>query len=191
LSTLGARRTGGWTIALLLAGCDAGYSLAPTACDDHCLAIQRADCRDDAPADCVRDCENADGPASGDCRDVRRASDACLLDAAQSAFTCEDDKTRVPQLCLEERRLVSECLAPGSGVCFDECVRQAEACGENLSDCESACIFPDPCRAETFAYATCLQDFPVECHVWFGEETREAEDIPCRDEALRVLACDD
>jgi len=56
-----------WTAFALLCcvgACDTPYPLPPTACDDHCNATQRANCSDDDPAACVRDCEQAgDGRA--------------------------------------------------------------------------------------------------------------------------------
>jgi hypothetical protein len=113
-----------------------------------------------------------------------------LLRADPQSFVCEEDHVRVPDTCLEQRRAVSECQAPGSGACFDQCVRQAAECHVRLSDCEAGCHAPNPdCRQVDIAYETCLLDFPVECREPFEPDTREEQDIPCFDEALSVLAC--
>jgi hypothetical protein len=180
----------GW-FSLALVACDPGYTLAPTPCDDYCHATQRGGCKDDDPAECVRDCESQGSAPRDACVASRRDLDDCWLRLDVSVFACVDHHTRLPDdQCLDERRALSECLEPGSAPCFDECLRQVKACGAVLSDCESACQHQDPaCASTNFAYQACLQDFPVECHTWGEPETRQPEDIPCFDLALEVLAC--
>jgi len=176
-------------VALAICGCDSGYPIDPTACDDFCRALQRADCQDDAPADCVRDCEAR--RASPDCDASLTALGECYAESDPSAFTCDDDRTKVGPVCHAERRALDECVAPGSGVCFDECVRQSESCHGSLDDCELGCLHPSPrCREASQSYSACLLGFPVECRDWLEPETRPPEEIPCFDEALAVLDCD-
>lgn len=177
-------------LALLLGACESGYPLSPTVCDDYCRATLRAECTDDAPADCVRECEQRRPPR--DCDPALEALADCYARRSPSEFYCEDDKTRIGPVCLGERRELAECSLPGSGPCFDECVRQQDACQASLDDCERACLHPAPrCRDASQRYSACLLGFPVECRDWLEPETRSPEDVPCFDEALAVLACDD
>jgi hypothetical protein len=182
-----------WSLGpvVLLVACDTSYGLPPTQCDDHCHAIQRGVCDDDDPADCVRDCESENGDAAHQaCDDSRLALDDCWLRLDASAFECIDNHTRLPDLCLDERRAFSECLEPGSSPCFDQCLRQVHTCGGVLADCEFSCQHPSPgCASVTFAYQACLLRYPAECRSWGEPETRAPEDVPCFDEALAVLAC--
>lgn len=176
---------------LALAACDPGYTLVPTPCDDYCHATQRGGCKDDDPAECVRDCESQGSAPRDACVASRRALDDCWLRLDPSAFACVDNHTRLPDdQCQDERRALDECLEPGSSPCFDECLRQAQTCGAVLSDCEFACQHPDPaCASTNFAYNACQLEFPVECRHWGDPETRKPEDIPCLELIGQVLAC--
>lgn len=173
---------------LALAGCQGEYSLAPTACDDYCRAIQRADCSEDYPADCVRDCENS--PIVGACEDTQAALTACYAAADSREFACVNDHSQPKSVCLPERRALSECLAPGSGACLDQCARQTETCGANLSDCEAGCAEPAPgCEDASIVYNACLLGVPVECRDLFEPDTRPIEKIPCGYEAIAAYIC--
>jgi len=171
-------------------GCESAYPLPPTACDDYCHAVSRG-CDDDSPAGCVRDCELLTPVAErAACAEQWQARSQCLLALDATAFRCTDDRTLVPAACFEERRALSDCVAPGSGSCFDECVRQAQTCGGDLSECEAGCRGSEPaCRSAASDYYGCLQDFPVECRAWLEPDPREPQDIPCYDQALILLAC--
>jgi len=181
----------GWAFVLLSAGCESTYVLRPTPCDDHCRAKLRADCSDDEPADCVRDCEHEQGPHNGDaCLASFRAVDDCLLRAPASAFFCNDKHSQFTDICLEERRALDECVAPDSGACFDECLRREQACGATLSDCEDACRHTSPgCARVSHAYYACLRDYPVACETAPEAPAPAPTDVPCFDEALALLAC--
>jgi hypothetical protein len=181
-----------WRALLVLApcACESAYPLAPTACDDYCRALQRADCADDAPADCVRDCELM--RTSDTCDSALATLGDCYANSDASAFYCEDDHTKLRAVCLGERRTLDECRLPGSGACFEECVRQSEECDGSLDDCERACLEPSAhCREASQRYDACRLGFPVECRDWFQPETRPPEAVPCFDEALALLACDE
>jgi hypothetical protein len=178
-------------LAAFAPACDTRYSLPPTLCDDHCNATERAECSSDDPADCVRACESESGARLGDpCQPASRAVDDCFLRAESSAFFCAGDHTQPSDICLSERRALSECLLPGSGACFDECLRQDQTCGAKLSDCESACPQTSPaCEATFVTYYLCLLSYPVDCGPEPQPDTRDPADIPCYYEALEVLAC--
>jgi hypothetical protein len=177
-------------LLLLLSACESDYALTPTVCDDYCRATQRAECDDDAPADCVRECERRRRP--DDCDTALAALGECYEHRDASAFYCEDNHTRIAPVCLSERRALDECTLPGSGPCFDQCVRQTDICKAPLDDCERDCLHPSPrCRDASRRYGACLLGLPVECRDWLQPETRPPEEVPCFDEALALLACDD
>src|SRR3954467_7629021 len=112
-----SRGAGVLALGLVLAACRGDYSISPTACDEHCKIIERADCSEDYPADCVRDCEAARSGQA--CERAWQALDGCYADADADAFVCVDDRSQPGSVCLPERRGLSECLLPGSGACFD------------------------------------------------------------------------
>ncbi|HKY39472.1 MAG TPA: hypothetical protein VJN18_26215 [Polyangiaceae bacterium] len=143
----------------------------------------------EAPADCVRSCEARLG---GDtCHDARRTLVQCYADSKPGTFSCVDDQVHVGSVCLDERRVLDECLMPGSGPCFDECVRQSEACDVWLDECEDTCRHPPlGCEATSQQYSSCLLNYPVECREWLQTPTRPAEEVPCYEQALALLACD-
>lgn len=178
-------------LAALVSACDTRYPLPPTLCDDHCNATERADCSADDPAQCVRDCESKSGARLGDpCQQASRAVDDCFRRADISAFFCDGDHSQPTDICLSERRALSECLLPGSGACFDECLRQDQTCGAMLTDCENACRQTSPgCEAPSTTYYLCLLGYPVDCSPEPQQGTRDPADIPCYYEALGVLAC--
>ena len=177
-------------LVLCAQACDPTYGVPASACDDHCHALQRANCNEDDPADCVRECERTDdGRGHTRCSSAWSALDDCFLHAASSNFFCADDHSQTSDICLAERRALSECLTPGSGACFDQCLRQVSNCGAALPDCEARCRQPaSGCELTFSRYYSCLLDYPVECPSP-GPDTRAAQDIPCFDEALDVLEC--
>ena len=157
--------------------CRGEYTQPPTACDDYCRAVERANCSEDYPADCVRDCEKS-RPSPAKCATTWQALDDCYGATDASAFICVDNHSQPTSVCLPERRTVTECLAPGSGPCFDECVRQVETCGATLSDCESNCRAPAPgCASTANVFYACLQKYPTECHAWGEPDPRTADQI--------------
>jgi len=179
----------------LVGGCGGdSYSLPPTPCDDYCRVMQRASCDDDDPADCVRHCEGSDEirRARRSCTDAWSALNECLLAAEPRGFVCRDEHTRIPDACLDERRALSVCLVPSSGSCFDECVRQAAACGAELPDCESTCTHQPPsCQEASAAYSSCLQGYPVYCQPGSEPDSRSIDQVPCLTELDAALHCGD
>lgn len=184
---LGARALG---FLLALGACDSGYPLAATTCDDYCRAVQRIDCREDEPADCVRKCELE--RAHDECDAELDALSDCYANSDSSAFYCGDDEhVRAGRVCLNERRALNGCQAPDSGWCFDECVRQSDVCQSSLDDCagDHCRRAPAGCEKVYAQFYACLQEYPVECREWMKMETRAPEAVPCYDEALALLAC--
>jgi hypothetical protein len=113
-----------------------------------------------------------------------------LLRAPASAFFCAENHAQFTDICLMERRALTECVAPGGGACFDECLRRAQACGAKLSDCEDGCRSTNSgCAAVSSAYYTCLRGYPVDCGNGGDAGARGPDDIPCYDQALELLAC--
>ena len=174
--------------ALVASACRGEYTQPPTACDDYCLAVQRADCSEDYPADCVRDC--AKSPARDPCAAEQRRLNDCYAATDASEFQCVNERSQPGPVCLPERRALSECLAPTSGPCFDECLRQADECGATLTDCEARCQRPTVgCELASHDYNACLLQLPTECRPWLEPDTRKFEDIPCGPEALAAWFC--
>lgn len=184
-----ARALASACVGLLFVACRSDYPIAPTACDDYCLALQRGDCKDDQPADCVRSCEQERSRAAGCDASLATLSD-CYAHSGAREFSCADDHTLVGAVCLDERRAWNECKRPGSGLCFDECVRQHVTCQSSLDDCEFGCQSPAPgCEEAANAYYACIRHFPAECHVWGEVDARSADEIPCVSEVAALFAC--
>lgn len=182
----------GWLAALgCWVGCQGGYSLPPTACDDFCHATQRAGCEEDYPEGCVSECEDeAAGRVHPECEAPWLALTACYLDAPSSAFHCVEDES-VPRddVCLTERAELAGCVSPGSARCVEHCFYRAGECGTSASGCEESCYEPvEGCAAEQLAYDTCSIGKPVYCGAP-EDDPRRPEEIPCLDEIGALLAC--
>ncbi len=178
--------------AVLLAHCQPDYPLAPTPCDDWCLATQRAGCEEDYPERCVSNCED-------DLRFVRPRCEAqwlslseCYLQAPAEEFLCVRERSRPGPICVRERVELAACGSREAGSCVASCLRQAQECGRPRRDCEFECLFNTPgCSQPAIALYECRLASPVDC-VRPGEpDPREPEDIPCHAEALTLLDCAD
>src|SRR5688572_2943370 len=176
--------------AALLASCQPEYSLAPTPCDDWCLATQRAGCEEDYPERCVSTCED-------DFRRVRRACESqwltlseCYLQSPAQDFACVQEQSRPRPICVPERVGLAACGSPESGACVASCLRQADECGRPYRDCEFECLFVTPgCAEPAIALYECRLASPVDCQRPGEPELRPPEEIPCFGEALVLLAC--
>ena len=173
---------------LRLVACDNDYPIAPTECDDWCYATQRADCEEDeSPDDCVSICEEtALGRRHPECEPAWISLSECYRDAPDSAFTCVDDYSEPSNtLCLEERRAANYCVSERTGACFDACVREVEACGGTLADCEERCGTPVAgCEQEDLEFQRCLADAPVLCSA-----SGSPDDVPCCEPLVALLEC--
>jgi hypothetical protein len=182
----------GVATGLLLAACEDGYPIAPTACDDWCYATQRGGCAEDYPERCVSGCEeDALLTSVPGCETHWQELGDCYLAAPDESFTChhEFETSQVPDACHDQRAELAECLAPGGGACFRNCRREFEACGRDLAECEFGCHHPHPgCEAEQQALSVCLVDQPITCSSP-EEDTRSPEEIPCLAEIGALLDC--
>ncbi|HEY6724265.1 MAG TPA: hypothetical protein VI197_09540 [Polyangiaceae bacterium] len=176
------------SLCLGLLGCDNDYPIAPTACDDWCYATQRADCEeDDSPDDCVSECEEtALGRQHPECESAWITLSQCYRDAPDSAFSCLDDYSEPENsLCLEERRAGAYCVSERAGLCFDKCVREVEACGGMLADCEYQCSASVAgCETEQLELDRCLEHAPVTCRT-----DEQPADVPCCEPLVALLRC--
>ena len=179
--------------ALLLAlGCDNDYPIAPTECDDWCHATQRADCtEDEEPDECVSICEeSALGRQYPECEPEWVELTECYRQAPDSAFTCVKDYSQpLNSLCLEQRRAANYCVSERAGLCFDRCVRDVEACGGTLSDCEWQCSveIEDGCAAERLALDRCLLEEPVVCRAEGSPDS--PDDLRCCERQVALFDC--
>jgi hypothetical protein len=122
---------------LVASGCDSPYPLAPTACDDWCLATQRASCEDDYPEGCVSNCEDRSiGRRFPSCEAPWQTLTQCYLAAADSDFQCIDDESRPRPICIDERVAYGACASPLRGSCLQVCFRQAVECAQTERICE-------------------------------------------------------
>lgn len=180
-------------LGLLLLGptnCRGEYTLEPTACDDWCLAVQRADCRDDRPDDCVRDCESeALGRTRPECQAEWLELADCYRRADTARFSCVEDESRPDDdLCVQQRVALGECVSARQGACTEDCIHGRSSCGESTWRCEPDCLGEPPgCDEEYVAFYRCRSQQPVDCNP--EESDTDEEDAPCYAEALEVLDC--
>lgn len=179
-------------VAVLLAHCQSDYPIAPTPCDDWCLATQRAGCEEDYPERCVSGCEDDLRFVRARCEEPWRALTACYLQAPADAFLCVEEQSRPRPICVPERVALAACGSEESGGCMASCLRQAEECGRPRRNCELACLFNTPgCSEPAIALYQCRLAAPVDC-VGPGEpDPRPPEQIPCFAESLVLLDCAD
>jgi hypothetical protein len=188
---MGARRTA-WLIAvagaLLADGCDSPYPIAPTACDDWCLATQRAQCEEDYPEGCVSDCEDrAIGRRFPRCEPLWLELAACYRAAPDASFMCVEGESRPRPICIPERVALSACASARRGACLAVCLREALACERPERLCEAQCRpRPPGCNDEEMTLYACQLKEPVLCE---DPETLEPDQIPCLAEIGVLLEC--
>ncbi len=74
--------------ALRLFGCQNGYPIPPTVCDEWCDKTQRISCVIDDPAGCVAACEKA-GISRPACADLVQQTLSCLDDHPNGSYDCQ------------------------------------------------------------------------------------------------------
>ena len=114
----------------------------------------------------------------------------CYRQAPDSAFTCVRDYSQpLNSLCLEQRRTANYCVSERAGVCFDQCVREVEACGGTLSDCEWQCDVEteEECATEQLEFDRCLLEEPVVCPAEGSPDC--LDDLRCCEPLVALLAC--
>ncbi len=164
-------------------GCEGEYSLAPTLCDDWCVSVQRADCHEDRPDDCVSDCERENiGRAHPECEPEWRELSTCYANTDDARFSCvEGDSRPNDDVCVEERVSLGNCVSERQGLCTELCIREHAACGEQSWRCEPDCAADPPgCDEEYSALYRCKLSLPGEC---------EPDETPCFEQILEALDC--
>jgi hypothetical protein len=176
--------------SLISIRCDNPYPLAPTACDDWCLATQRADCDEDYPEGCVSACEERSiGRRFPRCEAPWQALTQCYFAAADTEFQCIDDESRPKPICIEERVALSACASPIRGSCLQVCLRQAAECAQPARRCEAQCRPGTPgCQEFEQALYDCELREPVDC-TDPDADTRDVSEIPCIAEIGALLDC--
>ncbi len=176
--------------ALMSLRCDNPYPLAPTACDDWCLATQRAGCDEDYPEQCVSNCEDRSiGRRFPRCEAPWQALAQCYFSAADTDFQCVDDESRPKPICIDERVALSACASPLRGSCLQVCLRQAVQCAQPERLCEADCRPTAPnCQQFEQALYDCQLREPVDC-TDPEADTRDVIEIPCIAEIGALLDC--
>jgi hypothetical protein len=179
--------------ALLCAGlvdCEGGYPIAPTACDDWCLATERASCEEDYPEGCVSACEDrAIGRRYPDCEAPWLTLGECYRQAPDTDFQCVEDESRPRPICASERVATATCVSPVVGSCVEACLRQAIECRQPQLRCEQRCLrFNFGCERLELELYECQLAGPADCQDP-DTDTRPVEDIPCIAQIGAFLDC--
>ncbi|HWZ87229.1 MAG TPA: hypothetical protein VNW92_00215 [Polyangiaceae bacterium] len=105
----------GWGLAALLgcgasfaAGCQDGYPIAATVCDDWCDQTRRVACGSYDPAMCVMACERA-GLSRTDCADSVQQALACLRGKTDAELACQAWAFTGPTPCSEQQTTALAC----------------------------------------------------------------------------------
>jgi hypothetical protein len=169
--------------------CQPDYPLPPTACDDWCVATQRADCAEDYPEGCVSDCEdNALVPSEPECEEAWWRLVDCYRKAPEDDFHCIQGASQPGAICVRERVSLAGCASPLAGRCLQSCLREASECGQPQRDCEEECqTSAHGCEEAERSLYECRLVSTVDCGDT-GQE-RALEDIPCSEEVFTLLAC--
>jgi hypothetical protein len=127
-------------VVLSFLGCDNDYPIAPTPCDDWCLATQRANCKEDWPEKCVSGCAFDWGPSTeAACYDTFQALLACYARADDSDFFCRGGySTPADSVCEEERDRDQRCRWASESGCTSFCNGILETC-EDIVECPLNC----------------------------------------------------
>lgn len=170
--------------------CQPEYPLAPTPCDDWCLATQRAGCEEDYPERCVSSCEDDFRFARARCEEQWQAVTECYLQAPAEDFLCVEERSRPRPICIRERVELAACGSAEAGSCVASCLRQAAECGRPRRACEFECLFTTPgCSEPALALYECRLASPVDCARPGEPAARPPEEGPCFAEALVLLDC--
>ena len=93
--------------ATAMTGCQDGYPIPATPCDDWCDQTRRIACEPYEPAACVAACEK-EGFSREPCLALLQQTLQCLRENPSATFDCEsEDTTFVP--CLTEQAAVLQC----------------------------------------------------------------------------------
>ncbi len=93
---------------VLLAGCQGGYPIAPTACDEWCEVTKGLSCGFYDPSGCVSQCESQI-MYSPRCRPLFDAALACFQSYPRAEGDCSYDPSFMPLPCDPELEAMSIC----------------------------------------------------------------------------------
>lgn len=93
----------------MLAGCQGGYPLAPTVCDDWCEASKGLMCFPDEPAACVASCETQ-GFSSTLCEASTRAAVDCMRAHPTPPVDCQETIPLPDPACIDVVGVASNCI---------------------------------------------------------------------------------
>jgi hypothetical protein len=146
----------GWLVGfafVAVIACDDDYVLPPTPCDDYCLAWLRADCAEDWPHECVKQCELARSPTIfPECTDEFDGVLECLRSADDTDFECVNDRSE-PRIeaCGFEIKSLDFCIGPVFYRCLELCQSRGERCQAfDPNACFQSCVNP-PAQCEESA----------------------------------------
>ena len=94
--------------ASLSAGCQDGYPIAATICDEWCVQMRRVGCGSYDPAMCVTICERA-GLSHDDCADSVQQALTCLRSKSDAELACEAWAFTGPAPCSEQQTSALYC----------------------------------------------------------------------------------
>jgi hypothetical protein len=179
-------RSSAWCAFVL--SCNDPYPLAATACDDWCLATQRAGCEEDYPERCVSACER-DSILRQYPRCQRPWLDLseCYGSARDTEFVCVEDQSQPEDICREQRAALGGCVAPHLGACLESCFRASDACQRSPRDCEAQCYDQHVgCEQAALQLHRCELEQPVNCD---PISSLPLEQVPCVQQVLTLLEC--
>lgn len=88
-------------------GCQDGYPIAPTLCDEWCEETRHVSCFNEDPAACVASCEKS-GLTRGACRALTAETVQCLRENPEPTLDCQTQYTALGP-CAETQEAAIEC----------------------------------------------------------------------------------
>ena len=133
------------TVLFSATACDNGYPIAPTPCDDYCLATEGLNCANDKPEQCVNECEHSISPDHiPECRELFEGALSCLQAAGPDAFHCVRGNSRAREvLCRDEIAPLFACAGwdyETDPTCIDE---NGDPCGAQPGQEEASSVEAD------------------------------------------------
>lgn len=90
-------------------GCQDGYPIPATLCDEWCEETSHVSCFSEDPAACVASCEKS-GLTHGTCRDLTAKTVQCMRENPEPKLDCETQYTALGP-CTTEQEAAIECGA--------------------------------------------------------------------------------
>jgi hypothetical protein len=178
-------------VLLAFAGCESPYPIAPTPCDDWCVAIERAGCPNDNPFECVAACERELRPLYTRCESAWTRLSACYRAEPAESFFCQLGVSRPGPICEGDVAELVRCVAPADPDCIEHCLRRSAVCGgERPWACAETCAaIPAQCSAASRAMYQCYARAPITCARDRNPNLVPVEDEQCLPAILEYLDC--